>query len=280
MTPEEEAAQASAAVAEAEEAARAGKEAQELEEEEREPGGDSPEQIRARKEYRLRKKTESALQVEREKGIALEARVQTLQEVATKKIEQPPAAEEQRLSSAEAWAKFDAQEWTRDQVTDYIFETNYARQRGREKAEERTAREILGPIEAARKEALEYIKLDSRLADRTHPKWNEILKSVDFFRKEDPRRTDIQAERLALREVLGPIEGVKEKQRMSGARPSGDHHTETRGGGGGNPPVKGRDSFSDIPAHVKEMWDKLHTPEKDQVIEAKFYRETHAAGRR
>ena len=125
MTPEEEAAQASAAAAEAEEAARVARETQDLEEEEREPGGDSPEQIRARKEYRLRKKKETELQTEREKTIALEARVQTLEEVATRRAEQPPVVEQKRLTSAEAWQKVDLGEWTREQASDHIADTRY-----------------------------------------------------------------------------------------------------------------------------------------------------------
>ena len=271
MTPEEEAAQASAAAAEAEKAAQVEGEGQDLEE--KEPGGDSPEQIRARKEYRARKKAETELQRAREEKIALEARVQTLQEVATRKVEQPPVAEKKRLTGAEAWAKFDSQEWTRDQVTDYIADTRYLENRTKEKAEERAVKEILDPIEDAQKEAFEYVELDPRLKNGTHPKFPEILKNYAFYRKEDPKRTQIQAERLAMRQVLGPLAEFKENLKVTSARASGDHHMETGGGGGGDFHGKKTDKFSDIPQFTKDLWQRTNTSEKDREIEAKYYRE-------
>ena len=182
--------------------------------------------------------------------------------------------------SAEAWTKFDSQEWTRDQVTDYIFETNYNQRREQEKTEDRAAKEILEPLAKAKKEALEYVALDPRLANKTHPKWGAIVAEVGRLLTEGGVRTKIQAEREALRTILGPIEQIKEKQKVSETRPDGDAHTETRGAGaaGGLSPNK-KDSFPDIPAHVKELWDKFGTSEKDRVTEAKFYREKKTSRR-
>ena len=63
---------------------------------------------------------------------------------------------------------------------------------------------------------------------------------------------------------------------MSNARPTGDHHVENQGGRGGSfTPIK-KDAFPDIPAHVKELWDKFKTTDADRVIEAKYYRENKA----
>ena len=246
-------------------------------EDDKEPSGTDGQAVRARKEYLLRKKTETALQVERERGIALEARVQTLQEVATRKVDQPPVVEK-RLTGAEAWAKFDTQEWTRDQVTDYIFDTRYQERRVNERAEEKAAKEILEPLAKAKKEALEYVALDPRLANATHPKWGAIRTEVSRLLTEGGIRTQIQAEREALRTILGPIDQLKEKQKMSDARPSGDAHTETRGAiGPGRLPPNKKDAFPDIPAHVKELWDKFGTTEEQRKTEAKFYRESKAS---
>ena len=273
MTPEEEAAQASAATAEAEEAARAEQEARDLEE--REPGGDSPEQIRARKEYRLRKKIEAEAQVEREKVIALEARVQTLQEVAERKPPVTQVAQPTRFTSAEAWQKVDAGEWTRENASEYIADNRYLANRNQEQQEEKQIKEILGPIEEAKKQVVEYTKLLPSLATETHPKWKQILASIDFYKGEDPRRTQVQAARLALREVLGSIEAVRENIRVSGARPSGDHHMETRGGnaGFGDRQPNKDDKYADIPQYTKTLWERTRTSEKDRETEAKFFRE-------
>ena len=239
-----------------------------------EPGGDSPQEIRARKEYRLRKKIEAEAQTEREKVIALEARVQTLQEVVERKPQTTPVAPPARLTSAEAWQKVDTGEWNRESASEYIADTRYLANRSQEQQEDKAVREILGPVEEAKKEALEYVKLIPSLATKAHPKWGEILQSIEFYRREDPRRTQVQAERLALREVLGPIDRVRENLRVSVARPSGDHHMETRGGGGfGDRSGKGTDKYADIPQFTKDLWERTNTSQKDREIEAKYFRE-------
>lgn len=253
-------------------------EGQDLEiEEEREPGGDSPEQIRARKEYRLRKKTEAALQAEREKAIALEARVNTLAEVANRETK-PPVKEQQRLSTDEAWAKVDTGEWTRGQASEYIADTRYQEHRAKEKADERAVKEIVEPFERAKKEAFEYIALVPGLKDHTHPKWKAIEAEVGRLINEDGVRTLIQAERSAMRTVLGPIEQIREKQKMEAIRAGGDAHTETRGaaGGGGSPAANKKDPFPDIPQFTKDLWERTNTSQKDREIEAKYYRDTKA----
>lgn len=257
-------------------------EVQDLEEgeiEEREPGGDSPEQIRARKEYRLRKKTEAALQVEREKVIALDARVNTLREVA-EKVAKPPVKEEQRLTSAEAWGKVDSGEWTREAATEYIADSRFLLHSAKQKEEEqqdRAVREVVATVEKAKKEAFEYVALVPSLKTQSHPRWGEIVTEVNRLLSEGGVGTRFQAEREALRKILGPIEQIRERQKMETVRASGDSHTETRGaaGGAGAPPNK-KDPFPDIPQFTKDLWDKTNTSQKDREIEAKYYREEKA----
>lgn len=261
-----------AGVDETQESSQVEGETQDLEE--KEPGGDSPQEIRARKEYRLRKKIEAEAQEEREKRIALEARVQTLQEVAERKPPVTQVAPPARLTSAEAWRKVDEGAWTREAASEYIADSRYLANRGQEKEEERAVREILGPVEEAKKEAFEYVALDPRLKNGTHPKFKDILRQVAFYQKEDPKRTLIQAERLAMRQVLGDLSDFRESLKVNNARPSGDHHTETRGGGGfGSGQGKGNDKFADIPVFMKDLWEKTNTSPKDREIEAKYFRE-------
>ena len=84
----------------------------------------------------------------------------------------------------------------------------------------------------------------------------------------------MQVERLALREVLGPIEKVRENIRVSEARPSGDHHMETRSGsaGFGDRQPNKSDKYADIPQFTKDLWERTRTSEKDREIEAKYFR--------
>ena len=263
-----------AGVDETQESSQVEEQTQDLEE--KEPGGDSPEQIRARKEYRLRKKIEAEAQTEREKVIALEARVQTLQEVAQRKPSVDQQEPPKRFTSAEALRKVDNGEWTREQASDYIADSRYLVNRTQEKAEEAAVRNILGPVEEAQKEAFEYVALDPRLKNGTHPKFKEILKQVAFYRREDPKRTPIQAERLAMRQVLGDLGDFRESLKTNNARPSGDHHVETMGGGVNLGERTRTDKFADIPQYTKDLWEKTNTSPKDREIEAKYWRENRA----
>lgn len=275
MTPEEEAAQASAGSGETQDSSQIpDKNLNQEGEEDEPPGGTDGTAVYARKEHAKVKKLNSELQTEREARIALEARVQTLQEVATRRVEQPPVVETKRFTSTEAWQKVDNGEWSREQASEYIADSRYIENRNREKQEEKAVREILGPVEDAKKQAFEYVELDPRLRDGTHPQWKDIVANVAFYRKEDPRRTQIQAERLALRQVLGPLNEFKERQRVSQARASGDHHMETQSGGSTSGFKGGSDGkFKDIPDHVKDLWEKSGVSDKDREIEAKYFRE-------
>ena len=85
----------------------------------REPGGTDPQAVRARKEYRQRKRYEHALVQEREARIAAEARATALADA-----RRTPVQPERRYTSAELQQAVDAGTITGIEAADYLARVN------------------------------------------------------------------------------------------------------------------------------------------------------------
>ena len=236
-----------------------------------EPGGSTPQEIRARKEYRLRKRLENELFDLQQERAATNARLKTLEEV-TKP--QPPKARE--YTNAELQAAVDAGTITNIDAADYLAE-----RRARQTADRVVTQERKRDAEATRQGMAQaqidkYVEvapwLNDKRDDRRKPLEVEYARLIDpngVYRLSDSTVT----EALLLEKVFGNVETFKAKAKLSTAsRAAVDSHVES-GGGGTVVPVKqaGSVDISKLPKHVQEYVAKSGMNQKDSESYAKFY---------
>lgn len=243
----------------------------------REPGGDTPQDIRARKEYRLRKRLENELFELQQERAATNARLKTLEEV-TKP--QPKAAPV--YTTAQLQAAVDAGTISVVEAADYLAEQRAKQTADRVLKQERARDDESFRQSRAQAVIDEYVKVAPWLKDkydeRRKPLEAEYSKLIDpngIYRQPDSLAT----EALLLEKTLGSVESFKAKMRLDKTAGSNTQfHTES-GAGGAAPPVKptgGTADISKMPKHFVDYWDKSGTPQKEREKEAKLYFERQA----
>jgi alkylated DNA repair dioxygenase AlkB len=238
----------------------------------REPGGDTPQEIRARKEYRLRKRLEGELFELQQERAATNARLKTLEEV-TKP--QPP---KQRVyTTHELQAAVDAGTISVVEAADYLAEQRAKQTADRVLKQEYTRNDETMRQGKAQEQIDKYVEVAPWLKDqfdgRRKPLEVEYQRLIDpngIYRYPDSLVTEV----LLLEKTLGSIETFKAKARLDKSAGShADFHTES-GAGGPAPtprPVDGKPDMNKMPKHFVEYWEKSGTPQKEREKEAKLY---------
>lgn len=235
-----------------------------------EPGGASPQEIRARKEYRARKRAEDAAQQEREQRIAAEARLKLIEDQAKQRAAQTVPKPARRFTTAEVLQAVNngPNGIQMAEAIEYIFETKDLARRQVE--QQRHSREQ--QVSAAQSELREYFEVDPRLKTSEHPKAKEIAaRYSDIVTRLGMPRTHA-AMLLAYREVLGPVERLRQvKETTKMTRQTRDTHVETSGGKGdaghsSNPLAR-------VPAHFIKHWQDRGYSREEMIKEAKYITE-------
>lgn len=241
----------------------------------REPGGDDPQAVRARKEYRQRKKMELELRAEREARIAAEARAEAIKETAPR----PEKASAPRAySMQEIQAAVDAGTISPVEAADYL-----AKQRAEEVAsrvlnEERTRVDVESRHSTALTQVKAYAELAPWITDRTDSRFaqldSEYRKLTDpngLYRLPQSPATDL----LVLEQVLGPITKLRKKSEVVVQR---DTHTEAGAGGNGTQfkPGAGNGVLAKAPKNLVDFWDRTGTIQKDREAELKIWEQREA----
>ena len=236
-----------------------------------EPGGSSPQEIRARKEYRARRGVERQLESERLERVRLEERLRTLEEVSRA---QPPAPAQKIFTPQEVQAAIDAGQVSTAEGMAYLAKVEAKRVLD----EERRAQTVLKPFERAGVEVNEYMAHLPWTKDSTSPEFQQVKAAYRSLVQDYGFADDIRTQRIALEKVAGPLEKLKQRQQVATqtrqARVA-SLHTETPAGG--SAPRKSND-ISNAPEHIKRVWDRTGLTEAQRQKEWSYHQQAQAKG--
>ena len=201
-----------------------------------EPGGDHPGFIRGRKEYRLRKRTENTLAVEREARIRAEERAATLERDTRRPADSTADRADdgnRRLTVQEL--DTDVKEGRRsvveamDILNSQRVEDSFKQRDDANRSEASASRQL----DIASREITAYKELAPSLGTGEHPRFKDIAGEFRKLRGEG-HPDDIRTEVLAIRTVLGPLDRFKKRTELAGGdrRRAGANHAESGGNRG------------------------------------------------
>ena len=232
-----------------------------------EPGGSGPEETRARKEYRARKRIEQQLESERLERVRLEERLKTLEEVSKKPAEQP-----QRIyTPQEVQAAIDA-----GQVSQIEGMTYLARVEAQRALEaERSKAAAQKPFERATSEVNEYMAHLPWTKDRSSPEFIRVAAEYQSLVQDYGFADDIRTQRIALEKVAGPLDKLKQRAQVAAAtrqvRAVAASHSEFPAGG--TVPRKG-DDIGNAPEHIKRVWEQTGLTAAQRAKEWEYYQKS------
>lgn len=226
------------------------------------PGGDSPQAVRARKEYQARKRVETELAQEREQRIRLEERTRALEEQANR----APKTEDRIFTIAEINAAVEAGSITREVGDRYIDEKIIPARVEQVISARENKTKALEPVEAAGKYVDEFIGVMPSLSDKTSDDFIKVAtKHRELVQMGLPN--DFRTQKVALEMVHGTLDDQREKKRIAdlNARPP---RVPTDGGAGGGTPPAGQQP----PQHLVAYWERTGTSEADRKKELDYWR--------
>lgn len=236
-------------------------------EDEGEPGGSGPEETRARKEYRARKRIEQQLESERIERVRLEERLKTLEEVS-----KAPAAQPQRIfTPQEVQAAVDAGQVSAAEGMAYLARVEA--QRALEAEREKAAAQK--PFERATTEVNEYMVHLPWTRDRSSPEFARVAAEYQSLVQNYGFADDIRTQRIALERVAGPLDKLKQRAQVASTtrqvRAATASHSESPAGG--SAPRKS-DDISSAPDHIKRVWDQTGLTAAQRAKEWEYYRQS------
>lgn len=231
-------------------------------EEDREPGGDSPTAVYARKQYREAKRLreeKARLELERAR---LEGELQALKQ-APKQPEQPTGPTIEQVYEAIRNGVFATPE---DLARAYQFiareeaKAEFRREQERQRAEQ--------PLKRAEADVQAYVEHLPELADRSSRAFQQTaLKYQELLSWGYP--DDVRTQRIALEMTHGSLEKLRSKKEVDRmTRETLRPHTEAPAGG--TPPPK-RNSIDAAPAHMKANWERLGVSQADREKEYRYW---------
>ena len=220
------------------------------EEGEREPGGDTPQDVYRRKLYREAKQARREAQVEREARIAAEARAQALEEKRT------DPAEPKRYTPQEVQTAVDSGQITAADGADYLARlraTEIWDQRERERESKVVAER---PLHRATSEIGEYLKVAPYLADDGDERTQGIARERTRLIRESGLPDNHVTTALAIRLALGPSDKLQKQREVSELTRRGTGtHAESPAGGGGSGGRSAKVDLSKAPVTMVAAWD-------------------------
>jgi len=193
-----------------------------------EPGGDTPEAVFARKQYREAKTARAEAQQERDARIRAEERLKVAE--APKKEEVEPVWGLSHVVKALAEGRVqpdEAEQYLQTQTLPKLF-NEFLETRERKKAEQQ-------PQEKALAEVNEYITLIPQLATEGSEERQKVVNEVRRIMAEDGVPYDFLVQRRAVRSVFGNLSDVKKRGEVDRTTRAGLKlpPVDVGGGGGG-----------------------------------------------
>ncbi len=218
-----------------------------------EPGGASPEDVRARKEYRTRKTVERELQSERIEKIRLEERLRVLEQQQTKP---PPEVKPRIYTPDEVQAAIDAGQVSHAQASAYFAKVEAERILDEREAKREAQAKAQAPLQRAESELNEYMSLLPWTKDQQSPEFKAAADIYASLVHEYGLPENIVTQRLAVERYAGPLQKIKDRMASDKATRvsrTNDAHSEAPAGG----PAPGKSSdVSQAPAHMQAVWNK------------------------
>lgn len=241
--------------------------------EDREPGGDSPQDVYRRKLYREAKRAREEAQREREARIAAEARARTLEE-SGKAAQQPQqkiytAAELETAVDAGTISRREAEEYKANVLTPHLIQQEIEK-RERAKAYAEAASR---PALEASNEVKKYVELAPWVTDSTDARRHDLEVAAQDIMQRFGMPYSPVVEALALRQVLGPVSKLEERKRMQTmTRNNANTHAETGAGGSGESRLA-TNLVSKVPKSLVQDWRNMGATEKQIESYAKRHLE-------
>ena len=226
--------------------------------EEREPGGASPSDVRARKEYRTRRKIENDLMAEREARIRLEEQLNAAKQ--QKKDDEKPVYTVEQVQ-----AEVDA-----GRISPVVGAAYIAREEAKKAyREERQADEAKRPVQSAIERINEYREVLDWANDRTHP---NFLKAQARFRVLVSRGSPANeaTELTALEDVAGDLDTIRRKNQMR-ADTRANGNPAPANASGGPAPITPKADINKAPESMRSYWESNKVSQKSREREYQIY---------
>lgn len=238
--------------------------------EEGEPGGESPDAVRGRKEYRARKKLEGQMRELQVEKANLQGQLQTFQE----------QGKTPKGNGREAWTSETLGRAINDgKVEDTPENRLHVEQLKEQELEDRVAQRVETRVSqtSRQQEAIKGLKAYAEaypaLDDTSSEVWKSARREMEDLVSAgaDPKNPIIQLQ--AVKAALGPLSRAKQRKDAEG------HDAMTREGspethtGGGSPEPKTGGWKSGIPATQIEYWEGKGHSEKEQKELAAHWRQ-------
>ena len=245
--------------------------AAEAADDEGEPGGSSPQEIRARKEYRARRGVEKQLESERIERVRLEERLRTLEEVS--RAQTPAPAAERVFTPQEVQAAIDA-----GQVSAAEGMTYLAKQEARRViAEQQQAARAIEPFKRAGDLVSEYMAHLPWTQNQQSDEFKQVKAEYNRLVNEFGHANDIRTQLVALEKVAGPLDKLKARAQVATqTRQARQAQSFAETPAGGQPPRKS-DSIENAPDHIKRVWDRTGLTPAQRAKEWGYYQKQQSA---
>jgi len=234
-----------------------------------EPGGSSPQEIRARKEYRRAQGLKRELESERIERVRVEERLRALEEY---RPAAPATPAEREYTAEEVQAAIDAGKVTVAQAAEYFAEVKAKRLQTQAVQQAAAA----APYQRAVTEVNEYMAHLPWTKDQTSPEFQQVKAKYQSLVRDFGFADDIRTQRVAIEHVAGSLDKVKQRQQVATqtrqARAAGAH-SETPAGG--NVPRKS-DDISNAPADMVRVWDRTGTTPAQRAKEWSYHQKSQA----
>lgn len=227
----------------------------------KEPGGDSPEAVFARKQYREAKTAKLEAQQSREAVIRLEEQLRLAKEAPVK-----PA--EKIYTPDEVETAIEAGQIKRSEGMAYLARVEATKVIRESEAQKEAAQ----PIVRAAAKVEEYRKLGVTWMD--NPADPKYIRATQIYqqRVRDGYPNDLRSTVDAIREVEGDLDMLKQRKESAAmTRANNAGHAETSAGGGSSAGTTGKVDLSKATPTMKAAWDRDNVPEKSRVREMGYY---------
>ena len=239
-----------------------------------EPGGSSPEQVFARKEYRTRRKVEADLERERLDKARLEGELKALKEAPPKAKESEP----KRPTIEEAIAAMKTGELDVGVGAAYIAKLTTEQSLEAREKERRVEEQKERPLRTAQTEIDEYLKIAPYLKDDHDERTKVVFETYQSLVRDYGLPEDVRTKALAVKQNLGTLEKLRKQREVSNltGRGTGTHVEQAAGGNGQN---STQAELSKAPTTMQAYWSKAGLTEAQRKKELEIYNRLVAQGK-
>jgi hypothetical protein len=224
-----------------------------IEDDDKEPGGSDGASVYARKKGREAKQLRAELDQERAERIRVEERARLLEEQRNK----PAQTEKERIyTPAEVWAAVEKGTIEHADAVNYIAEVAAMRVAEREAAK----RQALAPLERAKAEVNEWVKVMPSLGDSNSADFKIVAAKYHHLVNNRHQPDDYTTRVLAAEMVFGDLEAARKRTESNTLSRQAPRMPSDSSGGQVSKVAK-------PPPEVEALWDQMHTTPEQRKVE-------------